>query len=116
MKIYFAHSKQLENLKELYARLGDLKRVEFIFPHAQGNVDVNSKQIINEVDLFLAEVSLPSTGLGIELGRAEAANKPIICVYRSGSDLSSSLKFLTAKFVEYSDPEDLLKKLEIFLK
>lgn len=37
----------------------------FIFPH--DGIDVNSRESLKEVDLFIAEVSEPATGLGIEL-------------------------------------------------
>jgi hypothetical protein len=38
---------------------------------------------LKEVDIFLAEVSTPATGLGIELGFAYLYKKRIICISKS---------------------------------
>lgn len=40
-----------------------------------------TKDIIKTCDLMIAEVSLPATGLGIELGWAKAFKVPILCMY-----------------------------------
>jgi hypothetical protein len=37
---------------------------------------------------MIAEVSLPSLGVGYEYGRAVQAGKPVLCVYRSGLRIS----------------------------
>jgi len=44
------------------------KNHEIILPHDKRNLI--SKDIIKKCNLFIAEVSFPSTGLGIELGWA----------------------------------------------
>ncbi|HKL21332.1 MAG TPA: nucleoside 2-deoxyribosyltransferase, partial [Tichowtungia sp.] len=36
---------------------------------------------LNESDAIIAEASAPSLGVGYELGRAEAAGKPILCLF-----------------------------------
>lgn len=38
----------------------------WIFPH-DGTIHVNSRESLKTVDLFIAEVSVPATGLGIEI-------------------------------------------------
>lgn len=62
--------------------------------------------------MLVAEVSLPSTGQGVELGQANVAGVPIICFYKTGTMPSSSLRFVTDKVIEYSDPQDMIAKLE----
>lgn len=37
-------------------------------------------------DVLIAEVSTPSLGVGYEIGRAIENKKPILCLYRSGSE------------------------------
>ena len=66
-------------------------------------------------DLFLAEASFPSTGLGIELGWANDLRIPIACIYQTGHKPSSSLKLICDDFIEYNDATDLINKLTIFL-
>ena len=110
MKIYFAHSSDI-NYSEIYGVLeSKLGKHEWILPHK--NKVVNSKQVISTCDLFIAEVSFPSTGMGIEIGWANATGIPIVFVYRKGSKISSSLKLMSDKFIEYDNLTDLIKKLE----
>jgi len=40
---------------------------------------------LSACDLLVAEVSVPSLGVGYELGYAVALNKPVLCLYRSES-------------------------------
>jgi len=70
MKIYFGHSKNFDFKKELYEliRKSELnKQHKIIFPHETEEF-VNSKNIIKDCDLMIAEVTYPATSLGIELG------------------------------------------------
>ncbi|RYF28728.1 MAG: hypothetical protein EOO17_04300 [Chloroflexi bacterium] len=61
--------------------------------------------------MIIAEVSLPSTGQGVELGWADMYKIPIICIYKSGSKPSSALRFVSSKSIEYSDEKDMIEKL-----
>lgn len=112
MKIYFAHSKDLENQEEIYSKLESLSEHEFIFPYRDSSVPLNSKEIIKTVDLILAEVSNPSTGLGIELGWADMLDKPMVCAYRTGLEPSRSLKLMNTSLLEYDDITDLVNKIK----
>ena len=67
-------------------------------------------------DLVIVEVSLPSIGMGIELGWANMKKIPIICFYKKGSQVSGSIKAVTDKIIEYSDVNDFISKLEIVLE
>jgi hypothetical protein len=66
--------------------------------------------------MVVAEVSLPSTGQGIELGLASASGVPIACFYKTGTRPSNSLHFVTDIIIEYSDAQDFVKKLQTHLK
>ncbi|OPY69103.1 MAG: Nucleoside 2-deoxyribosyltransferase [Syntrophorhabdus sp. PtaU1.Bin002] len=48
---------------------------------------------LSACDLVVAEVSVPSLGVGYELGWATALNKPVLCLYRtiSGRSLSAMI-------------------------
>ncbi len=41
---------------------------------------------LSACDLLVAEVSVPSLGVGYELGYAVALKKPILCLYKSGTE------------------------------
>lgn len=115
MKIYVSHKRNSDFQKDLYLPLEKsvmAEKYKFIFPH-EGNRPFDSKDIIlnNKVNMVIAEVSYPATGQGIELGWAYLRGIPIICIYRTGSNIAGSLKTITDKFIEYSDIHELLEKL-----
>lgn len=70
-------------------------------------------------DLLVAEVSVPSLGIGYELGLAEKLDKQIICLYDNNSekDLSAMIdgnkNFIIFK---YNTIEEVLKYLDNFFR
>lgn len=118
MKIYVGHSREYDYVHNLYEPLLNsniAKEHEFVFPH-YNNKEANSKDIVEESDLFIAEVSFASTGLGIEIGRAESKNKKILCVYDEQYKCPSSLKFVNVDVISYKNVTDLMVKLEEYIK
>lgn len=86
--------------------------VEIVFPHdAESEVQL-TKDEISEVDLVLVEVSIPSTGSGIELGWANAVNKKIIAFHQGGAEPSPSIKFVTSEIQAYVTEDHILETLE----
>lgn len=116
MKIYFSHSKQID-FKVLYKAIRESEadaRHEIIFPHEKNSdpSDFITKDVIKECDLVVAEVSFPATGQGIELGWADSFDKKIICLYKKGSKLSSSLRVVSNEFLEYDSIEEFIDKFK----
>lgn len=114
MNIYISHSSGYDYENELYTPIkesGLSAMHHFFLPHEPENIDVNAKDELKQADVLIADVSLPSTGQGIELAQADAAGVPIICFYKAGTRPSSSLRFVTDKVIKYSDIQDLLAKL-----
>ncbi len=115
MRIYVSH-KRTEDNPQFY----DLKILDhnFIFPHEVSQQSFNTKELFQNksCDLVLAEVSEPSTGQGIELGWANLLGIPVLCVYKTGSKISNSLKQVTKNFIEYDGIEDLQTKVAEALK
>lgn len=118
MKIYIGHSNDFNFKEELYMPIIESKlneKVEFIFPHLTTQT-FNSKEIIEQSDLFIADVSRPSLGLGIEIGRAEMKNKKILCIYNEKYKKPSSLKYVNVDIFAYKDKEDMVCKLEEYIE
>ena len=118
MNIYVAHSNNFDYIHKLYEPIKDAKSLamhNFFFPHDEKNKLVKTKEIIKNYDLVIAEVSIPATGLGIELGWADYSGTPILCIYEKGAKFSSSLKFITNNFIEYKNSNDLIEKINSFL-
>ena len=116
MKIYISHSNKYDYIKKIYNPIKNselIKSNTFFLPH-ENKQKVNTKNIISDCDLLIAEVSLPATGQGIELGWADYAKTPILCIYEKGAKISSSLKFITSHFIEYEDTNDMINKISDF--
>ena len=116
MDIYIGHSSTLNYKKNLYQPIKDSKLSEkhnIVLPHENSNKQFNSREYLeNECDILIAEVSKPSTGLGIELGWAEIYEVPTICVHTEESDPSSSISKVTDGIRSYQDSEELVEIIE----
>jgi hypothetical protein len=113
MKIYCAHSTSFDFNNEYYLPLkhSELSQNhELIFPH-ENNQFIDSKEIVKNCELIIAEVSYPSIGEGIELGWANDANISVICLYKEGSKVSKSLNVISKIFISYASSQDLISKL-----
>lgn len=118
MKICVTHATQLDFINKLYNPIKNselYKNHEIFFPHDEVSKNINTKEIIKQCDLVLAEVSIPSVGQGIELGWADFVEKPILCIYQKGSSYSSALKFITNNFLEYENETDMVSKIQNFI-
>jgi len=118
--IYFAHPSSIDYI-ELYEAIlnsADLKQYNFFLPHKESRKGVNSFDIVRNCDLFIAEVSAPSTGLGIEIGRAEAAGVPILLVLKEGAEFSNCFEFVCPKpeRLTYQNASDMVVKVSEYLK
>jgi hypothetical protein len=110
MNIYCIHSTAFDFVADYYLEITQcslLKEHEMIFPHLPGSPEIHSRSIIDKCDLVLAEVSYPSTGLGIELGWADSAGKPIVAVHKKDLIISSSIRMITQHIVPYSSMRDI---------
>lgn len=118
MKLYVSHSTKFDYESQLYEPLkaAFAAQHDMFFPHDAENVDVKAKDVIARSDYVIAEVSFPSTGQGIELGWAESSNVPIVCVYKTGSEVSSALRFVTDVFIEYTMVDELIEELKTQLE
>jgi hypothetical protein len=119
LKIYFGHSSGIEFRKEFYRPLeeSDLSgEHELVFPHENSGEPFDSKKFLREeADLFIAEVSEASTGLGIELGWADLFEVPVLCVHREDAEVSSSLQAVDVDLRSYRRPDNIPVLLQRFL-
>lgn len=116
--IYISHSSNMDYEKELYEPLlksNISKKFKLILPHSIEYKDIDTKNILINSNYLVAEVSYPGTGIGLELGRAECHNIPIICFIKKGKKCSSSVK-RNFKIIEYNEEKDLVNKLEKILQ
>jgi hypothetical protein len=118
MKIYIGHSSAFDYKRLLYFPLQSSalwQQHSFMLPHEHSSDPADSKTVISNADLVIAEVSYPSTGLGIELGWAHNANRKILCLHQQNTKPSSSLSIICDQFIHYSDSDDLINQLTQWL-
>ena len=120
MKIYVGHSSSYNFKTELYSPIRNSalnSKFFFILPHENSNELFSSLEFFKSksVDLLIAEVSYPSTGLGIELGQASSFNIPIACIYKIGNKYSNAVKALTKNIFEY-DEKSLIEVISKIIK
>ena len=111
LKIYIAHSREIDFINELYNPLkncNELSKYELILPHERKQENNNNRIFYKNLAMIIADVSRPSTGLGIELGWAYDDNVKIYCIYKKGFKYSSSLKAVSDNFYEYSNELELI--------
>ena len=117
MIIYVTHSRNTNFKDELYDPLRNSRinnNHTIILPHELSDEPYKSRDLLlkNNCNLVLPEISQAATGQGIELGWADASAIPIICLYKQGSKLSGSLKVVSKVFIEYTDPADMISKID----
>lgn len=74
---------------------------------------------IVESDLLVAEVTVPSLGVGYEIGRAIEMGKPVLCLYDAGSGKALSAMIAGSDKVEmklYRNVEEIKGILEEYFK
>lgn len=73
---------------------------------------------LDAADIIIAEISIPSLGVGYELGYFEAKTKPIICLYDENSKkgLSSMISGNEKNYlIKYKNLEEVKEKLKKML-
>ena len=73
---------------------------------------------LKESDLVVAEVTIPSLGVGYEIGRAIELGKPVLCLYREreGKRLSAMIAGSPqVQVIQYDEIDYLNKKLKEFI-
>lgn len=116
MDIYVGHSSSMDYKNGFYRvlRKSKLDRGhDIVLPHEENDEPFDSKEYLREeCDLFVAEVSEASTGLGIEIGWADLYDVPIICVHQEGTDVSRSLSVVSDNVASYKNNKDLIDQIE----
>lgn len=118
IKVYVGHSRQFPYVEELYQPIRNSvlnKKYEFILPHETSQMPYSSLEKVRSFQAMVAEVSSPSTGLGIEMGWFHSMNVPILCLQKEGGKLSQSVQVIATKYEFYKDTADMLRIIEQFL-
>ena len=69
---------------------------------------------IIESDLLVADVTVPSLGVGYEIGRAIEMNKPVLCLFQEGSEYTLSAMISGSDRVEMKYYRNLEEVKDLF--
>jgi len=137
MKIYFAGSiRGGRQHKEIYLEIINfLKGYGKVLTEHIGSQDLDhlgekgltEKEIydrdmkwLNEADVLVADVSVPSLGVGYEIATAQCLKKPILCICKKFDDEKKLSSIILGdnkiKTEYYQTTEDVQNILEEFLK
>lgn len=83
-----------------------------IFPHETDENSWNDRAFYQTIDLFVAEISHPSTGLGIELGWASEAGCKIVCVHKADVSPSAAIRSVCQDVMAYKNHDELIALFE----
>ena len=122
IKIYFAGSiRGGRQDAELYRKIINyLSSKGHVFTEHIGDNDLDNKgeektdvnifkrdiEWLNNSDVIVAEVTVPSLGVGYEIGIAEKLKKPVLCLYRKNKNKKLSAMIAGNNFINnaiYSD-------------
>jgi nucleoside 2-deoxyribosyltransferase len=135
MKIYFCGSiRGGRQLASTYQRIIALLKADHqvLTEHLGDDNEIESKdrilsdrQIhdrdmdwIRQSDLVVAEVTIPSLGVGYEIGRAIELKIPVLCLFDASSDKNLSAMIAGSERVEnhrYHDLDDLKDAVQQFI-
>lgn len=115
MNIYVGHSSGFDYQRNLYKPLKDSLLTEehnIVLPHETEDLFDSRSFLEGRCELFIAEVSEASTGLGIELGWADLLDVEILLISREDAEVSGSLEALSASHLRYTESEDIPEIIE----
>lgn len=118
LSIFFSHPNREDYINEVYPALREspiCQGVNLVLPHENSTEPIHSLQVLQNhrpnIILF-ADITGKRFGVGTEVGMAKALEIPIHALIKTGSDLSSSGKFLADQLHWYSTTADLVKIVE----
>ncbi len=133
MRVYFAGSitggrEDADRYKEIIAHIANAHDVltEHIGNEKAVNQDAHRtpKEVhdrdcgwLFSADAIIAEVTVPSLGVGYEIGRAIERSIPVLCLFRPGARrLSFMIKGSPdVAVVEYQEPQEAIEAIDVFL-
>lgn len=113
MKIFLGHSSNFPYQEKLYQPLKDStlwQEYEFVLPRDGKDLTV-TKELLQDCDLYIGDVSTASTGEGIELGWCDVLGIPHECIQEEGSVVSNTVYYVTSEIHHYRDPESYITLL-----
>lgn len=117
LKIYFIHSAKSDFNKLLYLpvlRSRILANHTLIFPDSEENKNKYYKDLMDEADVFVIELTNPDVGFNMELKNAIMLKKPILVLAQKSLGYEEKYQRLLKSVIGYSTEEELRYFIEKF--
>jgi hypothetical protein len=119
--VYVVHGSGLFHVESgLYRPFGAAllaKEYKIVIPQQDTPIEANkiTADMIAKAYALVAEVTVPSLGVGKLIGWAERARVPVIAMCRAGCKVSQSIRNAVNEQFAYIAPEDMLSELTMAL-
>jgi nucleoside 2-deoxyribosyltransferase len=73
---------------------------------------------LEKCELFIADVTVPSLGVGFEVASAVNRQKPVLCIHQEGVELSAMIAGNSSKNIqvkEYKDDQSMINIIDEFI-
>lgn len=119
LNVYFIHSAKSDYNNLVYLpvlRSRILANHTLVFPDTESNKERYYKDIMDEADLYVVELTNPDTGFNIELKYAIMSKKPILALAQKSLGYDEKYQSLLKNVIGYSTQEDVRSFIESFVE
>lgn len=119
LKVYFIHSAKSDFNNLLYLpalRSRVLSNHTLVFPDSEENRERYYKDIMDEADLYVVELTSPDAGFNMELKYAIMSKKPILALAQKSIGYDEKYQKLINNVLGYSTPEEVKTFIETFVE
>lgn len=119
LKIYFIHSGKIDYNKQIYLpvlRSEELSHCKLMFAQSEENKEKYFKDMIDEADLLVVDLTNPDLGLNMELKQAIISKKPILALAQRSIGYDDKYQKLLKNIIGYNSEDDFRYFVETFAK
>ncbi len=119
LKVYFIHSTKIDYNNLIYLpvlRSRELSNHRLIFPQNEENKDKYYKDLIDDADVLVVELTSPDIGFNMELKQAIITKKPILALAQKSIGYDSKYQKLLKNVIGYSNEAEFRYFVETFVK
>lgn len=119
LKVYFVHSDKVDYNNLIYLpvlRSNYLSNHKLVFSKTVENENKYFKDIMDECDLLVVELTSPDVGFNMQLKQAIISKKPILALAQKSVGYDEKYQKLLKNVIGYSTEEEFRYFVETFVK
>ena len=119
LKVYFVHSDKVDYNNLIYLpvlRSNYLSNHKLVFGKTVENENKYFKDIMDECDLFVVELTSPDVGFNMQLKQAIISKKPILALAQKSVGYDEKYQKLLKNVIGYSTEEEFRYFVETLVK